>query len=143
MSYCLVADVEILFKNIDFTTSTSVLTADVEALIDLNSAVMDGRVSSRYVTPITGAESLKIMKRVCSWLTAADVDEIIRKGSVSADERVTRAETYRKMAYDILDKIESGELLLADASSSSADVFVNKLYNDAVEPEVDKDKVQW
>ena len=92
-------------------------------------------ISHKFFLNRSFCESIKII--------TGNIDEIIRKGSVSSEERVTRAEAYRKLAEDALKKIESGELILSDASASSGNVFINKLYDDSVEPEIDKDKTQW
>jgi hypothetical protein len=143
MGYCTVEQIEARFLNIDFTTSTSVTTSDVDSFINLNTAEIDGRLESVYETPITGAKSLLIVQKICEFMTRADVQEILDQKGVGEKEGKSVAEKYREVAEKMLDAIEEGVLALTDAVSLATDAFINSNNASSITQVMKKDTRQW
>jgi phage gp36-like protein len=143
MGYCTVENIEARFLNIDFTSSTSVTTSDVEAFIDLNTAEIDGRLESDYEVPITGTKSLLIVQKICELLTTADVHDILEQKLTLEKGQKSQGEKYRDMANKMLSSIEDGIMTLTDAVSLASDAFVNSNNVSGVEFTFKKDTRQW
>jgi phage gp36-like protein len=143
MGYCTVEDIEKRFLNIDFTTSTSVSTSDVEAFISLNSAEIDGRLESVYEIPITGTKALLIVQKICEFLTLADVQEILDQKGMGNDDVKTTSQKYREIAEKMLISIENGVLALTDAVSLATDAFINSNNSSNISFVIKKDTRQW
>jgi phage gp36-like protein len=144
MAYCLATDVERRFPECDFTTLTTVTTSDVEAWIDINTAEIDGRLEDAYTTPITGTKSLLIVKKICEFMTMADVEEVLAQKGIGEDkQKKTMAERHRDAAEKMLKAIEDGLLALPDAESISSSSFANSNVDGSVTAVMKKDTRQW
>ena len=136
MSYCEVADVEARFKNLNFTATTQVTLDQVTEWIDDNTNYINAKIRTRYSTPVTvddQPEAFSILKKICTLLTAAEVEEVLRdsqplaKGSDSKNgsKVESRATRWRKQADKDLEAIEKGDLVLYETSSSTTTRFYN------------------
>ena len=143
MDYCSVEDIESRFLNIDFTSNTSVSTADVESFISLNSAEIDGRLESDYTVPITGTQSLQIIQKICIYLTLSDVHEILEQKLTLEKGATLMSKTCADKAEKMLRAIEDGAMTLSDAESLASDAFVNSNNVAGILPVMKKDTRQW
>lgn len=143
MAYCTVEDIEKRFLSIDFTTTTSVTTSDVEAFIELNTAEIDGRLDGIYSVPITGTKSLKIVQKICEFLTIADVHEILDQKNKREKGDISVADGYREKAEQMLEAIEQGSMSLSDAESLASSGFVNYNVDNAIEFTFKKGVRHW
>jgi len=141
--YCTVANVEARIKGITFSGSTAITSTEVGDFITTNSAVIDGRLNAVYEVPITGTVSLAIVKKICIYLTLPEVLEVLDDGLGRAKNDETSSIDYRDLANQMLNKLETGELALTDATPKTSNDFFNSNVNDSVEPVMEKDTVQW
>ena len=80
MGYCVLADVQNEFKNSPtaaFALGATVTDTTVNAFIDEASALIDSYVGQKYVTPITGVQSLLLMSLYARTLAADRVRGIL------------------------------------------------------------------
>lgn len=120
MAYSLEADIQSEFKDIDFADADSKVTsAEVTAFITQADAFIDSKVGLRYDTPVTGVESLKILKTISIWLVADRVSKVLRIKS-NVPETETAEKSLRDMALEMLEDISKGLLLLSDATLKSS-----------------------
>lgn len=142
MAYCLLADIEKHYMGTTFTASTVPTSTNINDMISVNSARIDGRLGKKYTTPITGTESLKIVKRICEILTASQVDDILQQ-LIPAKEKTDRPIEYRKEAEELLKGIEEGTLILSDAADITGDMFYNYNVENSITAVMKKDTRQW
>jgi len=126
LPYCVNADVIAEFKSLD-TASTGALmtTTKIDGLIAQSDAYINGRICQVYVTPITGAESLLIMKKISIGLTAERIANILRINSKSKDQEQLNNKDLIKEAKEDLKFIANKELSLQDATLLSSTGSVN------------------
>lgn len=124
------------------SASTKVTIAQADAIAAAHSAAIDGHLASGYTTPITGTNSLAIVKDICLHLTLADVLDILGLGFTVVQDKVVKTD-HRKIANDKLKAIVEGTLALSDASRSSSGDFVNDNVDNSREFTMKKDEVQW
>lgn len=140
--YCEVSDIEGWFPGVVFSASTKVNVEKVESWIAGDSAYIDSRLNARYETPIVGSNSKKIVKEICEFLVIAKVEHVLRTGLGRHSDEIKPMD-YRAIAEKRLDKLESGESELLDATAKNS----NDFYNDNVANNrsfvFDKDKTQW
>lgn len=119
-AYCLKADIEAEIKDLTLSASSIPTEAQVTAFIDQESARIDSYLINRYEIPITGTQSLLILKRICIALVSWRVSDIIstRKlqslpnGMISQD--VSGATAYKQAIKD-LEAIMRGDMSLVDS----------------------------
>lgn len=81
MSYATEADIESMFRELDFSdTDAAVNSDDVAKFLDNTTAIINSRVAPLYQTPITelaNPESFKILKQIQMFKVACIVDDIL------------------------------------------------------------------
>lgn len=117
MAYCNNAQVASEFKEITFSTSSSVTTADVDRFIEEADSEIDARIGTRFVVPVTGPISLITLRQISIWLVTYRIREILRVKNPSKEtEQNVRDGNMRAQALKMLDDIVKGLMTLADAS---------------------------
>jgi hypothetical protein len=123
MGYCADSDVIGEFKSLTVTATSVVTTAKLAEWIAQASAEIDGRLSTKYVVPITGTNSLSIMKNICTWLVAdraSKVMELQATAPIQSDVKVIKVGTgTAKDARCMLEDIMENRLVLVDATLKS------------------------
>lgn len=144
MAYSLEADIQSEFKDIDFADADSkVSSAEVSAFIVQSDAFIDSKVGLRYEVPITGTESLKILKTISIWLVADRVSKILRIKS-NVPETETAEKSLRDMALEMLEDIAKGVVLLSDATvKSSGSGFSSYANSEDLGYTFKKEETQW
>ena len=140
--YCEVSDIEAWFPGIKFSSETKATLTWVGNLISRHSATIDGRLYAKYTVPITGSTALAIVQEICEFLVIADVDEVMNTG-IGRGTETSPAVDYRDLANKKLDKLESGELVLIDGSTSTSNDFANYNEDNSIDPIIERDKTQW
>ena len=151
MSYVDVAGITSEFKNIDFTATGAVLSTDeVTQFILETSAVIDSRLSSRYVTPITGTISLLIVRKICIDFVAFRVAKILNlKKSLPLPEKLIVQELNEGSAYvesrNMLDSLQNGSVTLPDAVRVATTETGLSSYNttNSITPTFKRSTYQW
>lgn len=143
MSYCTTDDVKKRFKSLELSVSSAVKLATVEGWIEDHSEAIDARIGKLFETPVTGPKSLKVLRLICAYFVTADVEDVLVPPAQGA---TNRAPSYRKLAEDMLKKIECGETDLEDATrkttafGSGADIATSSA---AVDPVFKRGETQW
>ncbi len=141
-NYCTVANLEKFLPDVTFDATSKIKETEVLEFISGHSATIDSRVNANYVTPITGTQALLVVKKICEYLSIADVGPIVIGGFGEATDEATPKD-YAKEAMDMLDKIESGELDLVDASKRTGVNFYNYNRVNDITPKMKKETTQW
>ena len=150
MSYCTIAEVAADFKNIEFTANSSVTDSEVQAIIDQESAYIDGRICHLYKTSVDelfSPISFKILKRICIFLASDRVRHILyTKTGMEEKDQYTKG--YKSLSRDPrsdLDEIHSGKLKLCDAEKIEESIGFDTASepNDCCSNTFDVNKQQW
>lgn len=146
-AYAAAADVEAEFKSISFSGSgAQVTTTEVNEWIDQAEAEINGRIAARYSVPVSGSESLKILKQITIWLCADRVKDVMEMKKVSTEElkQDVRVPGLYEKAKKMLKDIVSGELLLSDADLANAHQGISSFATSLDEPhQFKKGEDQW
>lgn len=149
MAYSLNTDVAIEFKNMTFTLTSFVTTADVDTFITQMDALIDSYVGAKYVVPITAdASALALMQLFSVTLVADKIKKILevkQDTNKDANQDVRGAYGTREVMSALL-AIKKGEMVVSGATliagSGSGVIFSNNIANE-VEPEFEKSLEQW
>ncbi len=130
MAYCTKAEVQAEFKQLSLD-SGSLSTDTLEQWIEEADALIDGRIGLKYSTPIvvgTSPKSFKIVRSLSRRLVAERVRNFlkVKTGDPEKDQEGTTPE--KKEIMQMLKDIQTGDLLLSDATLMNSD-NVTKDYN--------------
>lgn len=146
MGYCTETQVQEEFKGLDLTASgQAVTTAKVTRFIAEADAEIDSKVGMVYTTPITGANSLIVMRSISIALVADRIRAIMEvKTAPQSTSQGGRRDGNAAWARDLLDKIVSGRAILSDATKiSSGDGVSAYAVNAGLEHTLEKGTDQW
>jgi len=143
MAYCTEADVKVEFKNISWDTPGGIAATTITEWCVQESAVIDTLLSTVYVVPITGPNSLNTLKKIAIMMVSSRVKKTLQVKEINPANQDQVIDEY-KQALELLKAIVDGQLLgdaiLIIVSLESLKVFVNSETHECV---FDKDKVQW
>ena len=146
MAYCTIDDIKADFRDIEFSAKAALTEAEIEVFIDEESAYIDSRIGNRYITPITGPNSLLVTKKVCTFLVSARVRAVLEIkviARVKSEFRDTSSVVARRPEKMLTD-ISLGHILLIDAPLISAETGISSFNVDNnVVPFFDTTKQQW
>jgi len=140
MAYSVYGDVQSEFKSTTFGASTKITSTEVTEFISQADAMIDGIVSGKYVTPVTGSESLKIVKMISINLVAGRIWNILEREGTDAKNK---GHDLIEFAKAMLKKITEGKLELSDATSIASTTFESYNKTNAIVGLIDKDTDQW
>lgn len=116
MSYSTLTDIQGEFRSIQFTASSAVTDSKVISFIKQADQYIDAKLSKKYVTPITGTNSLVIINQISTFLVTQRVRNILEvKTAVSDVQQATRSVDLNKMAEQMLKDIIESVIILPDA----------------------------
>lgn len=144
-SYADTAAVTSEFKDITFSATTKVTDTEVDQFIDEVEAEINMILSTRYVTPVTSTEGIKILRRCTVILTKQIINNIFRvkTGNDKVNQELPTGggpARCRKM----LEKLADGTLTLPGATLVSAGSGLTDYNsNNNVTPTFDVTKEQW
>jgi len=144
MAYALATDVQSEFRKLDVSGSTSVNSTEINTFIEQADAFINAKLYDYYVTPITGVESLKIIKMICVWLVADRISNILRmsKGTEASKKDGTYS-SYKKQAMNMIDDIQKDKLKLTDASAKGDSSPTSFAVQNDIDPIIERDTDQW
>ena len=118
MSYHTQADVEALLKQLNFTfTATSKITVtDLATYMADTDRYVDNRLAGYYVTPVTDAAGVLILKPVAAQLTAAKCWRIIYAAQPGESNK---AKEWERLSESVLNMIVSKQMTLGSAARVS------------------------
>ena len=111
----------------------------VEGWMDEVEAFIEGQLATRYQVPITGSQSLLIVRDICADLTAYRVWQFKAMG-VDDPEFRNQAEVLRTRAMEKLTALLEGTMVLPDQPESSSSSTPSGTFP---EPIFERDRVQW
>jgi len=143
MAYSINTDIQAEFKNLTYS-SNGITSAEVDEYIAQEDAYIDGIVGRKYNTPITGTNSLKIVKTISVQLVAARVKRILAVKTGIPETEQDSSSGLQGMALKKLDEIAEGRLLLSDADLARASDGVNSFaVSDDLSHIFKRDVDQW
>lgn len=147
MAYCVASDVTSEFKRVDFSLANSaVTTAEVTEFISQADQFIDSKIGLKYEVPVTGANSLKILKQISIYLVAYRIKRILEVKVATPDPNAqdVQNQNLRQIALDMLKDIVDGLLLLSDATlASSGNGVGSYAYSNDQVAQFDRDTEQW
>ena len=151
MAYATVAEIESEFKKVSFSGSSLITSTEISDFLDQTDAIIDTKLGLRYETPITGAKSLLVMKKIEIDFVAYRVAKIleIKKNIPVPDANIVTEITEGtafKISQDLLENLQKGLVILPDAVKTSTDGGM-KSYTTTddtnLEPVFDVEEQQW
>lgn len=144
MAYATKEDVAKEFVNITFDSTGKVKDTDVDSWIAEEEAFANGKIGLKYVTPVTGTESLLIMKKITVMLVAHKVRFKLDVKTINEQLDQGGITDLRSQAIKMLEKISLGKHLLPDAALRSTNDGVSSFTVKAGEKNFFKKGVdQW
>lgn len=144
MSYATEAEISSEFKNVEFSATTSVKTAEVTRFLAEASALIDAKVGMRYVTPVTNASDLLILKTICIDIVTARIKRIldVKTGKTETEQGVKGS--VEGAALKMLSEISNGNLPLQNSEliNESSGVYSYAASN-GLEHTFKKGEDQW
>jgi hypothetical protein len=129
MAYSLNTDVINEFKSID-TTNGIITTAKITQWISEADAYIDGRICGIYTTPVTGTNSLLILKTISIGIVAQRIAYILETKSITPKGDQYIPKNLIKEAEDKLKMIVERKLILSDATLATAHSGVRSYSSD-------------
>ncbi len=118
MAYCTVSDVQARCKKFTISGTSKPTETEVEGFIDQCAAELDGITATLgYTTPVTGTESLKLLKKANAD-GAAFYTYNAAFSAVSPNASTLGAE-YQEEWKHFLSMLRRGEIILTDAPTST------------------------
>ena len=146
MAYCTIDDIKADFRKIEFNASSALTEPEVVKFIDEESAYIDARLSGRYQTPITGANALLVLRKICVFLVSCRVRAVLE---IKVNARVKSEFKDNKCVTDrnpekLLNDIAMGKIPLNDATLLSSEDGISSFNVDNnIEPYFSTTKQQW
>lgn len=147
MAYATVDEIQADFKDLTFSTSTNVKTADVTQFIVESDALIDAFIGMKYTAPVTAGAGLNLLKLLTRSLVSARIKKIMevkQEKSTDANQNVLGVLLSPSAVMKILNEIKDGSMALAGAAELvSNGGFYSENYTNDVAPVIEKDSKQW
>lgn len=150
MGYATVTDIQGDLNGVDFSaTNSSISVAEVQAMIDQESAVIDQYISVKYATPVNDASALLVLKKICIDLVVHRVNKVLEIDGASDAPDSNMYQSSKGAAFknsiNMLKMFASGQMTLTGADINEAKT--EKVYVSPSEGSSErvfkKDEVQW
>ncbi len=148
MSYCEIDDITREFAGVDFSASGAKVTEeDVENWIEEADAYIDSKLASVYTVPITGTQSLLVIKTISILIVSDRVERKlgVQTPSKELDNKGQSLSLYKR-ADKMLDDLQKETTVLSDATKgNSTDGVGSPAITSSCPPEVvfKKGRQQW
>ena len=149
MSYVTNTEIASEFKNVSFGPSSAITNDEVDEFISQEQAVIDLTISNRYNIPVTGTDSVKILKRITSAFVAYRIAKILNlKKDIPIPEKLVAQDlsdgAFYLTAKKQLNDIRDGKIILYDADVKSSGQGVGSYnHTNAIDPLWERDTRQW
>jgi len=142
MAYSTNSDVVDEFKNLD--TTGKITLEKINSWILQADAYINGRIGLIYQTPVTGEESLEVLKEISIGFVAQRIAYVLETKSITPKGDQYIPKNLIKQAEDRLSMIVNRKLLLSDATEVSTDAGVSSYSGEnTVTRAFDQSKQQW
>lgn len=145
MAYCAFADIQKDFPGVNFTTGR-VTSAEIADFITDADALINSYLSARYSVPVTGTESVKVLKYYSRTLVSDKVKAIleVKQASNAGANQNVRSGLSTKDVIKLLEELRDGTAQLSDADLLLANGGINSFnVKKSIEPEFKKSEKQW
>jgi hypothetical protein len=118
-TYANLQDIEGELKGINFKADTAMTSAQVTKFIKQESAMMNGKLSRKYATPILSEdyeEAYLILNKICTHLVA---ERIRYKLDIKSGSDTTDQDLVKNKAYSDLEDILTGKIILSGVPTVS------------------------
>lgn len=146
--YVTEAQVESNLKGGDFSATSEITSDDLSDIIDEESQVIDQHLKGRYDLPVTDADALIFLRKICIDLVVYRVSKILmpRDQKQLPDGRVVQdishASAYRE-AMKMLKALRTGETTLPNTTDKSISMISSYQDRNNLENTFKKDTDQW
>lgn len=130
MSYAALSDVQAEFPHITFNSTTKVKDVDVTRFCDEADAEIDSKLYARYQTPITGTQSIVLMRMLEIWIVKDRIQALLQVKSPDPKTDQGGQMGLRDRAMKKLDALASGAESLTDAPVRNPSNGVKSYTND-------------
>jgi phage gp36-like protein len=155
MTYALATDIANEFRFIEFNNETDpelksdISLARVNTFLDEADAEINLCLNNKYITPITGTESLKVLKRIEIAIVSSRVASLIDLKQFTNQSKTIKQEfnksNYAENARKLLQELKDEKLTLVDAELIDTDYgMTSSLECDSTAEPIWKKRVeQW
>jgi hypothetical protein len=147
MAYTTSTEIESDFKDVTFTTTSNVKTADVTQFIAESDALINSYVGKKYTTPVTSGEGLTLLKLLSRSLVTARIKrlmEVKQEKNSDANQNILGVLLSPTAVMKILSDIKDGTINLDGAALLVSDSgFYSENYQNDVEFVAKKSERQW
>ena len=147
MAYATKELIEADFKEMTFSDTTNVKSADVTQFIVEADALIDAFVGKAYVVPVTAGGGLELLKLLSRSLVAARIKrlmEVVQAKATDGNQNILSVLLSKTDVMDILKKLAEKSMALEGATPLiSGGGFFNKNKSCGVKPVMKKDTKQW
>lgn len=147
MAYATQEDIESELQGIEFHNNSHLTPSALDDILAQESQVIDQYLSTQYETPVTNANALLVLKKICIDFTCFRVRKIFRNNEPLPENNeprdVSESASYRE-SMRLLKKFSDGELSLSGATRlSTKTTIMGSRPSIATEPIFKRDEVQW
>jgi phage gp36-like protein len=147
MTYAVVDDIAREFNSIEFTTTSSVTSDDVQSFIDQNTSLIDQYLAPVYLLPIVSVKALDVLKRIQIALVAARVAAIVnikQNNQPALAKQELNKRNYADWAMMHLKELANRTLYLEGAELINSDYGMESYtLSNNIYPEFEKGVKQW
>lgn len=151
MTFAISTDIESEFRNIVFGSGSNaaISTAEVDEFLTQTDALINGILKPKYELPITGSNSLEILKKIEIDFVAFRVSKILNlKKSIPLPDKTIVQDLNNGFAYKeskkLLDAIFEGKFVLPDADLLTGSSGLSDFNSaNSIEPIWKRDTKQW
>jgi len=144
MAYSTYINVQSEFRDITFEiTGGAIIQSEVTNIIAEEDAVIDAKLSTKYITPITATASLPILRKISVYMTAGRIWQILNQVTDGTKDRGADLINRGNSMISKILSIGTDELKLPNAVLASSTNIVASNYDNGIEPVFKKDEQQW
>jgi hypothetical protein len=144
MPYCTSDDIAGEFKDLSFTTSTTVKKATVDQFIAEADAYINSKLSRKYVTPITGTEALLVIKMISRAIVLRRVRPILKTETGDPKTSMEASGTPKTDPEKMLNDIIDGTVRLTDAVAAGGSQGIRSYTSEnGITPTFTRDTESW
>lgn len=143
MGYCTAAQVQLEFKELTFSATSAVKSAQVDEFIAEADAEIDSIIGVTYQLPIVGTQPLLLLRRISRALVADRVAGILEVRTGDPKTSQTSSRMTREEALEIARGIAEGTILFDAVETTAAKTGVVYSEENASGRVFKKDEKQW
>jgi phage gp36-like protein len=123
MTYATATDISREFRSVTFEADTDISDTDITSFLDEADAIINTCLNNKYITPITGTESVKVLKRIEIAIVAARIASILdlkqQQNQPSTIKQEFNKKDMEQWAFKYLKDLENEVKTLPDATLKS------------------------